>query len=126
MEIKIVSNDLEIISSGSVIIPENKYIEFQIDNLRFRIVFGEERDEKGNYTNGRIASELKNSGLENEFLQITMYNQNDAFFSSMKEMMNLATLDGKTIYLKFSIQSINKVGEDAGDKLFFFTWYQSI
>ena len=125
MEIKIVTNDFEVISSGSIIIPENKYVEFQIENLKFRIVFAEERDDKGVITNGRIASEVKNSGSDNEFLQITMFNQNDAFFSSMKEMLNLATLDGKSIQLKFCIQSINRTGQEAGDKLLFYTWFKS-
>lgn len=39
MNISISSSKYDIIESGSVIVPEDDYIEFSIDNLRFRFVF---------------------------------------------------------------------------------------
>lgn len=39
MNISISSSKYDIIESGCVIVPEDDYIEFSIDNLRFRFVF---------------------------------------------------------------------------------------
>ena len=39
MNISISSSKYDIIDSGSVIIPEDDYIEFSFENLRFRFVF---------------------------------------------------------------------------------------
>ena len=36
MDIRISTEGCDIISSGSVIIPSNDYVEFSIENLRFR------------------------------------------------------------------------------------------
>ena len=42
--------EYEVLSSGSLIVPSSKNIEFTFDNLKFRIVFETEKDDNGNLT----------------------------------------------------------------------------
>lgn len=108
----------DIVSSGCVVLQKGEYLEFQIERLRFRIVFTESSDEK----EGRIQSSIENEGSPDAYMLITFYNQQKAFFSSVSSLSSMATIGGKNLYLKFSIQSINNV-DDNSDKIFFYSWY---
>lgn len=113
------------LSSGSLIVPLSKNIEFIFDNLKFRIVFETEKDDSGNLTQGHFTINVEKdeeSGLD--FLKITMYNQNKSFFSSSNSMFQVATLNQRKLYLKFCINSINtQSDEDKEDKIFYYTWF---
>lgn len=115
----------EIISSGSLIIPNSEFIEFSFDNLRFKITFETEKDEKGNLTQGHYELNIeKDEVTELEYLKITMFNQNNSFFSSTNSMIPVATLKNRKLFLKFCINSINtRDNEDKEDKIFFYTWF---
>ena len=67
MNISISSSKYDIIESGSVIVPEDDYIEFSFDNLRFRFVFSSnqancEREDSG--VTGTIKEDKSGSYLE--------------------------------------------------------------
>lgn len=111
--------DYEVISTGSILIPKGEYAEFSFDTLNFRIIFKEEKDDDGNVTAGRY--EL-NVAPNREFLEIILYNQDQTFFSSTPNLINVATLMGRKLCLKFCIHSLN-TKDDYEDKLFFYTWY---
>lgn len=117
--------NFEIISSGSLIIPNSEFIEFLFDNLKFKIIFETEKDDKGNLTQGHYAVNIeKEETTQLEYLKITMFNQNNSFFSSSNSMIPVATLKNRKLFLKFCINSINT--QDNGekeDKIFFYTWF---
>lgn len=122
---KIFIGEYEVLSSGSLIVPLSKNIEFIFDNLKFRIVFETEKDDSGNLTQGHFTINVEKdeeSGLD--FLKITMYNQNKSFFSSSNSMSQVATLNQRKLYLKFCINSINtQSNKDKEDKIFYYTWF---
>ena len=117
--------NFEIISSGSLIIPNSEYIEFLFDNLKFKIIFETEKDDKGNLTQGHYAVNIeKEETTQLEYLKITMFNQNNSFFSSSNSMIPVATLKNRKLFLKFCINSINtQENGEKEDKIFFYTWF---
>ena len=122
---KIFIGEYEVLSSGSLIVPLSKNIEFIFDNLRFRIVFETEKDDNGNLTPGHFSLNVEKDGnLGSDFLKITMYNQNKSFFSSSNTMLQVATLNKRKLYLKFCINSLNtQSDENKEDKIFYYTWF---
>lgn len=114
----------EVISSGTVIVPNNEFLEFLFDNLRFKIIFETEKDDNGNLTQGYYTLSVeKDKETQSEFLEITMFNQNKSFFSSSNTIIPVATLRNRKLLLKFCINSINTQDkEDKEDKIFFYTW----
>lgn len=117
--------NFEIISSGSLIIPNSEFIEFLFDNLKFKIIFETEKDDKGNLTQGHYAVNIeKEETTQLEYLKITMFNQNNSFFSSSNSMIPVATLKNRKLFLKFCINSINtQENGEKEDKIFFYTWF---
>ena len=113
-DVTISTEHYDIISSGNVVLQMGEYLEFQIMNLRFRIVFAESSDEQ----EGRIQQTVENQGSPDAYMLITFYNQHKAFFSSVSSLSSVATIDGKHLYLK----AINNVNDNS-DKIFFYTWY---
>lgn len=122
---KIFIGEYIVLSSGSLIIPSSNNIEFKFDNLTFRFVFDTEKDENGDLTEGHFSINLEKDEKSNvEFMKITMYNQNQSFFSSTESKLQLATLNGKRLYLKFCIHSINiQSDKSKEDKIFYYTWF---
>ena len=121
--IKLSTENYDIIDSGSVVLQMGEYLEFQIENLKFRIVFIDEPKEEGVVREGRISTSIENKeDANNAYFKISFYNQNTAFFSSTANFAQLAIIDGKPLKLKFSIQSINE-RDGSGDKIFFYSWY---
>lgn len=116
--------EYEVLSSGSLIVPLSRNIDFIFDNLKFRIVFETERDDCGNPTQGHFTTSIeKDEESNSDFLKITMYNQNKSFFSSSNSITQVATLNQRKLYLKFCINSINTQNdENKEDKIFYYTW----
>lgn len=121
---KIFIGEYEVLSSGSLIVPASRTIEFLFDNLKFRIVFETEKDDNGNYTQGHYSLSVEKDELSgSDFLKISMYNQNEAFFSSSNSMIQVAILNHRKLSLKFCINSINKQDDkNIEDKIFYYTW----
>ena len=91
-------------------------------NLRFKISFIEEDQNGEAPLQGRISARTENEGTPDAYYGIVFYNQNQADFSSMNDLINPATINNKSLYLKFCIQSINR-NNNQSDKIFFYTWY---
>ena len=122
MEVKISTQNYDVIDSGCIIVPNGQILEFKFENLRFKVSFIEE-DQNGEIPlQGRIAARTENDGTPDVYYGIVFYNQNQADFSSMSDMINPATINNKSLYLKFCIQSINR-NNNQSDKIFFYTWY---
>lgn len=122
MDIKISTQNYEVISSGSIIVPSGEFVEFQIETLKFRIQFEQEpNDSNGNAQPGRINAHLVGTG-EDAYMLITFYNQNSALFSSMSDFANLGIVHNRNLSLKFAIVSIN----NGQDMLFHYTWFHNL
>lgn len=122
MNVNISTGNYDIISTGSVVLQMGEYLEFQIENLKFRIEFIDEPITEGVTREGRISTGVENAGTDNAYFRIALYNQDSAFFSSTPDFVNAASFDGRPLRLKFSIQPINN-RNGSSDKIFFYTWY---
>lgn len=122
MNVKISTGNYDIISTGSVVLQMGEYLEFQIENLKFRVEFIDEPIVEGVSREGRITTGVENAGTDNAYFRIALYNQDSAFFSSTPDFVNVASFDGKPLKLKFSTQPINN-RQSSSDKVFFYTWY---
>ena len=122
MNVNISTGNYDIISTGSVVLHMGEYLEFQIENLKFRIEFIDEPITEGVTREGRISTGVENAGTDNAYFRIALYNQDSAFFSSTPDFVNAASFDGRPLRLKFSIQPINN-RNGSSDKIFFYTWY---
>lgn len=123
MQIKLATDKYDIISTGSVIIPNDEVLEFRFENLRFKCSFEEEKDDNGNLTPGHVNTFIENEGTPDAYMIIRIYNQINSFFASSNSMFSLARLNRRELLFKFSIQSINAKKEGTEDKIFFYTWY---
>ena len=120
MDIKISTEGYDIISSGSVIIPSNDYVEFSIENLRFRFnMVQNSNDAKIGVIQTNIESD--DAG---QCLIITLVNFSSSFFATPKNALHLATINSRDLFLKFSLTSIN-TSEEGVDGLLFYTWMLS-
>ena len=108
----------EIIDTGCVIIPHGEYLEFQISNLKFRVVFEEEKTDP---TESNIQIGVKGSA-ENSYMEILLYNQSQSYFSGLNEMIELATIDNRKLWFMFRVQSISN-GSKSEHKIFYYTWF---
>lgn len=117
--IKVSTDDSEVIASGSVIIPNGNSLLFELpDDLKFKIVFADKPDDPSDKS--YHIEEIDGGSV----LQITFYNVMNSHFGSPKQMVKLALLKGKLLSLGFSLLSINNV-EEREDRIFFYTWYLS-
>ena len=120
MNIPISSSKYEIVASGSVIIPEDDYIQFSFDNLRFRFVFASNQAKSENEDSGvtgTIKEDESGSYLE---IGIDGYTR---FFSSPSDFLNVGQIEGKALYVYFSITPL--VAKDKINKrIMIYSWYK--
>lgn len=122
MNVQIVTQHYEVLDSGSVIVPTGEYIEFRIENLKFRVAFEQEQSNaNGESLPGRINAHVVGSGPD-AYMLITLYNQDTAFFSGMDGMANLGTINHRVLSLKFAVLAIN----NGHDKIFHYTWFYQL
>ena len=117
MNIKVSTERFDIISSGSVIIPANDYVEFEIENLRFRINMIQNDNEA---IQGTIQTNLEQDD-RGQCMIISLVNFSTSFFATPNQELRLAYLNRKDLYLRFSLISINRMG-NRYDGLLFYTW----
>ena len=110
----------DIISTGSVIIPANDYVEFLIENLRFRFNMVQNDAEA---QNGTIETNIEQDD-KGQCLIITLINFSSSFFATPNEALRLAKINNRDLFLKFSLMSINRSAQGP-DALLFYTWMLS-
>lgn len=110
----------DIISTGSVIIPANDYVEFLIEDLRFRFNMVQNDAEA---QNGTIETNIEQDD-KGQCLIITLINFSSSFFATPNEALRLATVNNRDLFLKFSLMSINR-STQGPDGLLFYTWMLS-
>lgn len=117
MKMKLSTERFDIIGSGSVIIPSNDYVEFAIENLRFRFNMVQNQAEAAR---GKYQTNLEHDE-KGACLVISLINFSGSFFATPDQELRVAQLNKKGLYLKFSITAINKTGSNY-DGLLFYTW----
>ena len=120
MTVKLSTEQFEIISSGSVIIPFNDYVEFAIENLRFRFTMIQNRSYG---QQGKFQTNLERDE-KGECLVISLINFSSSFFATPNQELRLAHLQDKDLCLRFSVTAINKTA-NGFDGLLFYTWLLS-
>lgn len=121
MNIEISTINHIIIDSGCIIVPEEEYVEFKIEGLRFRFTFVQDdtlQDEKDSSITGEVSKDE-----EGEMLNIVVYNYT-GLFATPTQMMNVAQINGKQLSVKFSIVELQSIGTQPM-RIFHYTWYQS-
>lgn len=116
----ITTGNFEIIDSGAVIVPSCEYLEFEIKSLRFRFIFQENKDTEGHQTTPNITGTLANDGVS-DYLSITVINFK-SLFASPNQMLEVGTLEGKKLYVRFSVVPIGAENEQT--RIFNYTWYK--
>ena len=120
MNISISSSKYEIVASGSVIIPEDDYIQFSFDNLRFRFVFDSNQaksESEDSSVTGPIKEDESGSYLE---IGIDGYT---SIFSSPSDFLNVGQIEGKALYVYFSITPLVAKGK-INKRIMIYSWYK--
>lgn len=118
---EISTSKYSVVSSGSLLVPENDYLEFSFQNLRFRFVFSPEEIDfsvKDHSINGTIKTDEKGDYLE---LEISNYN---SLFSTPGNILKVGEIDGKDLYLHFSVVPLMKDNNHVGVRVLTYTWYK--
>lgn len=124
MEVKLSTEGYDILSTGSVIVPSNEYVQFEINGLRFRFSFIQESTEEN--AEVQITKTIETDRNGQTCLTILISNVRNALFGSLRHSMQVATIEGRSLSVRFSILSINKDEEsNTEDKILFYTWYLS-
>lgn len=111
----------DILDCGSVVLPENEYLEFEIGGLRYRFSFSDDLDGE-NKGQTRITGALVQEG-ESQFLSLNVINYN-ALFSTPAQPIEMGILNGKKLFVYFSIVSLS--GDDKRKaRILYYTWYQT-
>lgn len=122
MEVKVSTEGYEILSSGSVIVPSNEYIQFNIEEFKFRFLFMQESQDDDAPV--RISKNLEKDENGDSYLSVIISNVHNSFFGSTDNSFQLATMNNRALSVRFSILSINRDRENrTEDKILFYTWY---
>ncbi|RHK09600.1 hypothetical protein DW079_09970 [Segatella copri] len=118
---EISTSNFDIIESGSVIVPENDYVQFKFNGLRFRFVFMPNEIDMNNQEVG-VAGTLKNDD-EGDYLEIEVQNYNSVFSSPM-EKLRVGTVGDKSLYVYFSIAPLITNNTKVNSRIMLYTWYK--
>lgn len=88
-----------ILESGSVIVPEDDYVEFNIKGARFRFVFTQD-DIASTDDIASVSGTLKKDA-EGDYLEVEINNYN-GIFSTPSQTLKVGTIDEKPLYVNFS------------------------
>lgn len=119
---EISTSKYDIIESGSILIPDDDYVDFSFSDLRFRLFFESGYGEKSK-DDASISGTIK-SDNNGTYLQISVKNYNRPF-ATPTEILNVGTIDGRSLYFSFSVVPIGNEGENPKCRLVVYSWYKS-
>ena len=117
---EISTSKFKLLESGSVVVPEDDYVEVNIDGARFRFVFSPNDINWENKDSG-VSGTLK-SDTDGEYLEIEVLNYN-ALFSSPSQILSVGKMDEKTLYVNFSVVPFNN-GTKIKSRILLYSWYK--
>lgn len=112
----------DIIESGSVVIPEDEHLEFEIEGLKYRFTFSDENP--GETTEKRrVTGALVTEG-DTQLFSINVINYN-SLFTTPVQPFEVGNLDGdRKLLVYFSVVTVS--GDGAGKiRVFHYTWFKS-
>lgn len=96
---EISSSKYVILESGSVIVPEDDYIQFSFENLRFRFVFSSNQANRKN-EDSSVTGTIKNDE-SGDYLEI-LIDGYARIFSSPSDFLEVGQVEGKKLYVFFN------------------------
>ena len=116
---KISTNKYVVVDNGTIVLPDNEQLEFEIEGLRFRFTFLEDLsdDSKGKT---RITGALV-SDDGSQYMSIDIINF-DSLFATPNQMIEMGKINGKKLFLNFSIITLSNKNDDK-TRVFHYTWY---
>lgn len=114
---KLSMSTYEILSSGSVIVPEGEKVIFTVENLDFIIDLQKTKSSEDE-SHFDVRTETSNEGKEH--LLITLFYKSLPFFASNTKIYPVAVVGNKEILLNFSCVALK-----SESTLLFYTWYKS-
>lgn len=117
--VKIVTEKYDIIHSGSLIISDDDYCQFDILDLRFRFIFLNKLNDEKSGKDIRLEWHTEKDNDDNEFLLVSMINFAELENrTSVTEFLNLASHDGHRLLFNFTMEPLKK-----SMYLMNYTWY---
>lgn len=119
---KISTGKYDVIESGSVVIPQDDYLEFEVEGLNYRFTFSDEKEadkpEKRRVTGALVAEGGK------QVFRIDVINYN-SLFTTPAQPLEVGNLDGgNKLYVYFSVVSVSADGMGK-TRVFHYTWFKS-
>lgn len=121
MNMELSTSKYDILESGSVIVPENDCLQFKIEELRFRFIFSP--NELAQNNNDASVTGAVKKDEEGEYLEINVLNYNGLFDSPM-EKINVGRIDGKQLFVYFSIAPLITDNTQVKNRIVLYTWYK--
>ena len=118
---KITTSNYEILDTGSIVLPDNEYLEFEIESLKFRITFNEECEGE-NKDQSRITGQLVQE-VSGSYFSMRIINYN-SLFSTPIQLLEMGTVGGKKLFLNFSVVPLSS-SDNNKTRVFHYTWYKS-
>lgn len=115
LTVKTFTPEHEVIADGIVIIPCDSYVEFVIQNLKYRLSFTNDGEERVHYS-----ASVKEKDTPNAYMDITFYNIPSTLLATPSNVIELGTMDGKKICLRFSISTIQRA--NGSDYVLMYNW----
>lgn len=116
---KVSTNKYDILESGSVIVPVNEYVEFDIEGLRYRFLFINDNTEDSKGVASISGSLTKDD--QGDYFAIEVKNYKGLFYSP-SDLIKVGELGGKDLYVYFSIVTVSD-DNNAVLRVFHYTWY---
>ena len=115
MKINLEIDNFEIISSGSIIVDQSKpmFFKFENNNINFKFIFTVDTEKETSRFETKIYE-------EENYLEFNIINSNSGQLLGNQDLIPLAKLGGKQLYLKFRVTS---VGDEIKDMVFHYSWY---
>lgn len=115
------TNTYDILESGSVVLPGNEYLEFEIEGLKYRFLFSDDQEGE-NKGQTRITGALVKD--ENgEYLSLNVINYN-ALFATPAQPLEMGILNGRKLFVHFSVVTLSGT-DNSKTRVLYYTWYQS-
>jgi hypothetical protein len=115
LTVKTFTPDHEVIADGVVIIPSDSYVEFLIQNLKYRLSFTNDGEERVHYS-----ASVKEKDTSNAYMDIVFYNVPSLLFTTPSNVIELGTMEGKKLCLRFSLSTIQR--GNISDYVLMYNW----
>lgn len=119
-KISVSTNSYHVLQSGTVIVPPSEYVHFEIEGLQFRFTFNEKKNSDCSKDTGITGSIIQVDGKNCLAIDVINY---DELFATPKDIIEVGTLKGKKLFVRFSVITLGKDDDSDRSRIFYYTWY---